>query len=322
MALFDSIEELKKHNSSIAKGLSLGVVQSFIDDAISKHLVEAIGKSMFSELVEAKSAEVDPTSKMSDLLHLTQKACAHLAIANYVPFGSVLLSDSGAHVHSSSNQLPASDAKLSALRKQAMDEGYHALETLVDFLENNLSEFPAYADSEAHQNNRSLFINSARDFSLSVSVVVNVRLFTQMRNEISHVERDSIEPILGDDLTASLRDKMKSNTPLSKVETSLLKHIQSALGPLALAGMIPYGAITIGTDSICRSTDNLPSADSRSQKWRMQEEMVYLNKRGENRLEALRSFLNKNRDSFPSYKGKESTGTIKINSTSSAVYLM
>ncbi len=318
MALFDSIEELKKYNSSITMGLSLSAIQSFIDEAIDKYIVEAISRPMFDKVLEAKSVNTEVT----ELVYLTQRACAHFAIANYVPFGSVLLSNSGAHVHSGTNLLPASDAKLSALRKQALDDGYGYSEMLVTFLEDHLNEFPIYANSEAHRNNSSLFINSARDFSLSSAVAVNVQLFRQMRNEISYVERESIEPILGDDLAAYLRDKMKSNTPLSKTEASLLKHIQCALAPLALAGMIPYGAIIIGTDSVCRSTDNLLSADSRSQKWRMQEEMIYLNKRGENQLEALRSFLNKNRALFPSYKGKGSTGTTKINSTSSAIYLM
>lgn len=318
MALFDSIEELKKHNSSIAKGLSLGVVQSFIDEAISKHIVETIGKATFSELVESKSAGIDPTSKMSDLLHLTQKACAHLAIANYVPFGSVLLSDSGAHVHSSSNQLPASDAKLSALRKQAMDDGYHALETLVDFLEKHLDEFQTYANSEAHQNNRSLFINSSKEFNESTSVKISAQLFASIRTEIARLERDSIEPILGTVLSSFLRNKIASTDSFSVGESKLMKHVKQAVAPLTLAGVIPYGMINISPTGLwgCSSAESSPEIG------RLQQAMMVLNTRGEGELEALRSFLNKNRASFPSYKGKESTGTIKINSTSSAVYLM
>lgn len=318
MALFDSIEEFKKYNSSITMSLSLSAVQSFIDDAVNKHISRSIGKELLNELLEAKATGIDSKSNMRPLLDLTQKACAHLAIASYVPFGSVLLSDSGAHVHSGNNQLPASDQKLAALRKQALDDGYIALEDLVAFLEKHLNEFKSYAESEAHKVNRSLFINSSVDFNASTSAKINAQLFASIRTEIGRIEQDSIEPILGADLISLLRSKIASNNSFSTIETKLVKHIQRALAPLTLASLIPYGMINISTNGLwdCSSGEGKPDIG------RSQHAMLMLNTRGEGELETLRSFLNTNRASFSSYKAKETTGIAKINSATSAVYLM
>lgn len=321
MALFDNIEEIKQYNSSITMSLSLASLQSFIDQAIDDKIVGAIGKPMLSELLKAKTAGIVPDSTMSQLLNLAQKACAHFAMANYTPFGSVLLSDAGAHVHSDTNLRPASDAKLDALRNQALVDGYAALEDLVGFLEEHLSVFPIYAKSDAHRANTQLFINSSKEFNTYMPVRTTAQLFVHVRSEIGHTERDTIEPLLGDDLMADLRSKISGSKPLSNEDKKLLKHIKRVVAPLSLAATIPYGCIRISTNGLCQLAENT-ALESPAETSRMQQVMLHLTTRGERELQELRSFLDKKHAASPSYNGKEVTKPSTVNTANSRVYLM
>ena len=320
MTLFRSIEEIKQHNSSVTMGLSLSSLRSFLDDAINNHIIEAIGQATFDELLGAKSAEVYPNSETKYLIHIVQKTCTHFAIANYIPFGSLQLSDAGAHVQSDNNLKPASDKKIAELRSQALEDGYTSLEMVINFLEDNLNIFTTYAKSKNHLNNRSLFINTSKDFIKSVPISVNAQMFANMRAEIEYIERSMIEPILGNDLTNTLHNKIKANTSFSTPEIQLINNIQRVVAPLTLASLVQYKTITIGTDGVCRAPDNI-SIDSRSESYRLGQEVMYLNKRGETELEELKSFLNKNKDLFPTCSKKESKVS-SINTATSNIYFI
>lgn len=54
MALFDTSKELKSINSAFAISFELDNIQSFLDEATSKHLLPVIGEGTMDALLEAK----------------------------------------------------------------------------------------------------------------------------------------------------------------------------------------------------------------------------------------------------------------------------
>lgn len=215
MALFDNNEELKQLNSAFTASFELNSILSFLDDAAGKTIIPAVSLEMYTDLLSKKQSLM-PGSLNARLLHLVQKACLSLAMGNYAAFGSLQIQDSGITVLSRDNARPASDAKVAQLRKQSFAVGYEALEEAVELLESHLDEFPSYAASTAHTGNRSLFINSSKEFSAAAGVTISAQVFRELRSELARLERDSIEPLLGEALTQDIRIKISTGKPEEK----------------------------------------------------------------------------------------------------------
>ena len=162
MALIENREELKNDNSSVTVNLSVDSLQSFLDDAINQHIIPAIGRDTYNLLL---SKDFEALSAEETLLLFVQKAVVNFALAYYSNYGSLQLSDSGAHVTQSDGMRAASDKKIMQLRKESFRAGFAALEYAVEFLEKNLATFVAYSASDEHKENRASFINSSIEFS-------------------------------------------------------------------------------------------------------------------------------------------------------------
>ena len=297
MTLFDDKKEIKQLNSAFSANFELDSIQSFLDDAVNKHIIPAIGTVTLSELVAAKKT---PSTVQKTLLSLIKKACVDIAFGNYVVFGSVQIQSSGISVLSSTNTRPVSDAKIGQLRKQSLADGYTALEMAVEFLESHIKFFASYEVSDEHRVNRSLFLNSSKEFS-KVCLPINAQLFHVLRSEISRIGRHVIEPVLGEELSSLLHRKITSNT-LSTQQGVLVEYIQTALAHLALANTIPYRLVKLDNLGGFQVNDSEEISPGVEQK--LQVAMMRLNARGETELATLKKWLDKNRLHFKEYQPK------------------
>ena len=284
MALFTNSEELKLANSAFTASFELENIQSFLSEAEAKHITPAIGSDCLNALISGKSA--DKTTK-GELIQLLQKACLSFAMANYSAFGAVQIQDSGITVAYQDHARPASEAKIAQLRKQSLTDGFSFLELAIDFLEAHLGDFKEYAQSRARINNRALFINSSKEFT-AACLPINAQLFNAMRSEILSVERDSILPIIGEELANTLHEKIQLNQ-LKNSDLSLLTSIQRALAPLALAGLIPYQMVKV--DRIGGFQINNDEDSGASSEQILQTAMMRLTMRGESELVNLKNRL-------------------------------
>lgn len=301
MALIDTNTELKRHNSSVTVSLDVASLQSFLDDAINKHIVPAVSREVYDLLLPKNFAA---GSAEETILLLVQKSAVNFAIAYYTDFGAVLLSNSGAQVAKSNNLLPASDKKILQLRRQSMSSGYTSLELAVEFLEKNLTAFTtAYQASEAHAENRSRYINSSLEFNKACPKQIDAQLFSAVKSVQGEVEDREILAVLGEDLADRIRGKIL-NGGASEIELKLIRKIQKALAPLAMAGAIPYNMITMDASGIYQLSDtvggisgNVENRAPASEK-ALQAAMVRLISSGESALQDLRTFLADNAAEF------------------------
>ncbi len=374
MALIDSTEEIKRHNSSVTLQLSVESILSFIDDAINKHIVPAISAEQFDALIAWKAGftayssastyttgnkilyisettglvdfyaasasasagqtpETHPskwaidTSKQRSVFLLIQKACINFAIAYYVAFGSLQLSDSGAHVVQSGENRIASDKKLIQLKRQSLADGHYALELATEYLESNLATFTVYAASSAHTRNRNSFINSSAEFNTISAIQIEPILFASIRNIQKQVQEDQVQAILGEDLITTLITAIKEGTP-SEDQAKLILRVQKALIPLTLAEAIPYKLITVDVNGVFQLRDTVGGisgnvetrepADDRM----AQLTMNRLCSKGESELESLRKWLYTNAELFEDYTAQGSKSDQDPNTSGSGVYMM
>jgi hypothetical protein len=196
MELIKESSEIKKHNSAIDKSLELNNVKSFIDDAIDNHIIPRIGRAQFDAIVAAREALTD---KQKPVFNLLQRSCVGFMLAYYAVSGAITIDNTGIFVTKGTNKLPASDKKLMSLRKDSFLKGFGSLEKAIDYLEENLADFPLYAGSDQHQLNRSLLINSSSEFqSAGVNIGNNAQLYEILKTYQSDAEDTYINKILGE----------------------------------------------------------------------------------------------------------------------------
>lgn len=303
MALIDNTAEIKSRNSAISLNIELANIQSFIDDAIDKHLIPAIGRTQFDALVAGKDGYTDG-SKEKTLLILLQKATAGFMLAYYSNTGSLEISNTGIHVSTSTTKRPASDKKLMILRRQSFSDGYGALELAVNYLEVYLNDFPIYKASDEHFNNRALILNTSSEFQLGgVNIGNSAHLYQVLRIYQSGVEVNTIDALLGTSLTDKLRGLVLNGGGTIK-EKLLIKKLYRPIAYFTMAEAIPYIAISIDPTGIYELSETVGGISgnvenrSAAQEKRLQNAMNALIMSGEAQLETIKQWVIENKTDF------------------------
>lgn len=301
--LISTSDEIKRHNSAVALELEPESIRSFLDDADLNHILPAIGQQTFDRIIDAKGLS-SISSKESALLLLLQKAAVNFALGYYVNSGAVNISNAGISVTKSDKRLPASDKKLVALRRDCFEAAYGALEKAVDYLENNLADFPEYAASDEHKANRAYFINNSKDFQAAgVNIGNSAQLYQVLKTYLAVSESNNIEPLLGPNITQTLRNKILSGSASDK-EKVLVKKIQQCVACFATAEAITYQALSLEADGVFVKSESVGGISGNTQNKNvpelrlLQQAMNRLVMKGESSLESLRKFLAANKADY------------------------
>jgi hypothetical protein len=301
MALISTILDIKRHNSAITAGMNLINLQSFIDEALNRHIYLAVGYDQVTALTEVGLAV---TEKQKRLLDLLQKAAVGFMVYYWADQGAVQFSDQGIHVSKDNNRLPASDKKIISLKKQNISSGYAALETAVTFLEEHIADFPIYQASAEHERNISLLINTALEFQGSgVNINQDARLYQTLRTYQETVESTYIEPVLGIDIKDQLHEAIIGRT-LTADQQKLLKLVRKAVAAYTMAKAIPYMVLSMDASGIFELSEtvggisgNVENRSSASDK-RLAVAMNRYQMSAEQHLEVVRKYLVSHREEF------------------------
>lgn len=304
MALIDNVQDIKKHNSAISIQMELSGVQSFIDDGIDNHIIPAIGRTVFNELIAAKAALTEVQKPAFDFV---QKSCVGFLLAYYSVSGAVQINSGGIYVVKGANTAPASDKKLMALRKDGFEKGYNALEFAVNYLEANKDSFPTYKNSDERKKNRSMFINSSAEFQESgVNIGNNAQLYQVLRTYQEDAERTYVNNLIGTELNILLRGLIL-NGGASGIQKQLIKEIQRPVASLTMLEAIPYLSLSIDATGIYQLSETVGGISGNVENRtaaeinRVQIAMYRLQQKGEGQLETLRKWITKHKDEFPEY---------------------
>ncbi|WP_285055137.1 DUF6712 family protein [Pedobacter ginsengisoli] len=306
MSLLDNPAEVKLHNSAVAANIDLQNVQSFIDDAILKHLVPAIGQEQFDVIVAGKGGYADG-SKGKRVLLLLQKAAVNFMVGAYADFGAVQINSAGISVIKSSNSAPASDKKLMILKRKSLFDAFNALEAAVNFLESNINDFTEYKNSVNHIANRSLLINTAYDFQFAgVNIGSSSRFYQALRIYQRKVESDHIEPLIGSVLMDMLRGFVLTSTGNAK-QKALITKLQPAVAFFTMAKALVYLPVSVDesgayelSETVGGISGNVENRNPAQEKQLMTARSGYLCD-GKTELATITKWLVANKADFPDY---------------------
>lgn len=182
-------------------------IAPFIEVAENKYLKEVLGFEFLEELNNYYEGSAQETTEMNKVLKYAQRAVTYLAFFEGFDVLNVSIKDTGFFRVENQENKSLFNYQERNLRDYFSKTGYNALEDILEYMENNLTKFDTWANSDAYQKQREHLINTAKDFTKIYRPLKNSRLvFLNMLSDLTAAEDFDIKEILGTDLFEKLKD--------------------------------------------------------------------------------------------------------------------
>ena len=232
------MEEIKQF-VSVSSASSFESLVPHIQNSERDYLVPVIGQDMYDELVEFYEAEL-PTElsevqeKTDQLLKLVQSAVIHIAYWIGFDLLNASLSGMGFKRVESENSKSLFKYQEDNLKNYFRTNGFNGIDTVLQFLENNLSVFGEFTLLPACTLFKTSFIPKTEIFDNIVFINKSRLTFLRMKPHMQLVEDTEIATKLGPVAFAYLKTEMAKPIPDPKV-TALLSYIRKPIAFLASA---------------------------------------------------------------------------------------
>jgi hypothetical protein len=204
---------LVTNNTEIRKFLPASVsitfarIEPFIEVAEKKYIKEVFGLAFLTELNAYHKLETQDNEYLNEVLSMTQRSVTYLAFYEGFDILSVSIKDTGFFRVENNENKSLFNYQEKKLRDYFSNTGYNTLEDVLEYMEANLAQFTTWADSDAYQNNRKYFINSAKEFTEIYKPLKKSRLvFLNIQSDLKAAEDFDIKSILGTALFDKLKD--------------------------------------------------------------------------------------------------------------------
>lgn len=229
MALFSDINDLKTHiGGTYTASVKLASIAPFIEDAVRDNIEPRIG----SETVDILRGD-NLAGKQAIAAGVFKSAVAWFAVADYLAFGSVVMTENGLMRVETDTYKTVFKYQDTRFDKNAVRKAYSNLEFLLKILSENGSDFIAYTGSDEKALNTSHFLNFTTDFRNCESRVPDRLTLESLLPYISDIETFMVEPFLGDTLYMHLKGRqyVSDETNLTKfhAEKILIKLLRQGI---------------------------------------------------------------------------------------------
>jgi hypothetical protein len=252
MPLITTVDQLCEY-VSVGKDLSWKSIKPSLFGAEQKYIMPFLGKNLYDYLCDNV-----PTNAEQDPVALACNAAAKFALWLYVIPGGKQIDDMGIYEAKTNNMWRLSEADIEKLRDSYAEEAMEALEMLLNLLEANAvaaaqgtsqSNYTAYNwwfISPTRKRYADLLINSSEVFSEYVELYRSTLTFIFMRDNIRHVEKHQIAPLLGNYYTT-----LKTLATPAGNDAVLLDLVREALAKLAAARSLRRGFFFLANERLC-----------------------------------------------------------------------
>jgi hypothetical protein len=240
--LISSIEEIQVF-LNVYSSFSMEELKPFIKIAQKKYVRKAIGKEMFAELLDAYQASIADndaiamTEDQTELWELAADAIAHLAMFEGNDSFNIAYTNGGATRMENTNLKSAYQYQVLAYKASRKDQGFAALDSLMEYLDENEDTFETYKTSDARTAYKSQWIQDVETFDSIRNISGSRWIFLQVRNNMDHVVNTQIKAIIGSERFETIKSELL--TSLSEENETLMREcIRPAIAHLAFADAI------------------------------------------------------------------------------------
>lgn len=231
MSLIKSIDEVKNY-LSVDISMQDKTIMPYIKPA-EEQVIRLLGKEQYLELDEYYNyADEDESDEELDaLLPYVQRPIVNFAFFMGLSMLNVSIGENGIAVVSNSNLTPASKQRTDDLKADLEKAAYDALESLLEFLEENIDDYDSWSGSDAYAYQYSYLITSARRFDELLRINRSRLTYLQWLPTMADVELLEIYPVVSKDFCDELKTEMIADD-VSEDNAVVLPYIQKAVAYL------------------------------------------------------------------------------------------
>lgn len=302
--LFNTIQEFQAFVGGGANtSVSLKSIGPTMEMAAHNHLLPWISKAQWDKLVTEFEAD-NLSAEEAALIPHVQRPLAMLTLYEYSKIGGIQLSQAGFFRVEEDNRKSAFKYQENAYRDYYLNNGFEAIEMMLDFLEQNEANYPLWQTSASYNRNKALFINSAallRDF---YSKHISRYIFEVIRPILEQVEIFAILDMIGQAQFDELKSNIQSKT-LTAQETALLPYIQKPIAHFAMREAIERHLVKFDGEKVVQQESLEPQSYQKAgpaSSMAVNATTRHQDDFGNRLLKRLENYLTLNIDDFPLYQ--------------------
>jgi hypothetical protein len=195
-----------------------------------KKLIPYTGSTLLESLDNWYNSEKPETNDAYEaLLPYVQDAIAKFTLSLAAPSVDTILTESGFAVVSNQNLAPASDKRVKSFIDSMDQLGWACVESLLQFLEANKSDYDEWTESDAYTEYYNNFITTAVDFDKIIRIDQSRLRFMQMKPSMDNVEILRIDPVISKAMADDIKAEIKEGNELSEEYLAIHTNIKRAV---------------------------------------------------------------------------------------------
>jgi hypothetical protein len=247
MSLIRTIHQFCAHVRVSPDNTQLENLEPDLRVAERRHVRPVLGAALYNELSALSDDDVqaaldDSTSATGGLLRLVHEALANLGLLEYLPLNQLQINDGGVYVTSGGSR--PFQWQIDQLKASLRGKGYNALESVLEYLEAHLADFPAWATSPAAVQARELLLASAAEFTRHYDIAGSRLTYQALLATLRKVERFELEPVLSFEYLTELKAQLVAGAVSADNQVVLERFLRPALAHLVVAKAVPEVGLT------------------------------------------------------------------------------
>ncbi|MFA5817409.1 MAG: DUF6712 family protein [Bacteroidales bacterium] len=317
------MEEIRKY-IPVSAATSFANISPFIQAAEVSYIIPLLGDALYSQLMAYYTIPATlpdgvtsgNKAKFDTLLEYVQRALINLTYYSGYDFMNTIMNDAGFHRQESDNEKGLYKYQEEAVKSTFRNNGFNALDTMLAYIEADLTTFPKFKTSANYTLRKSSIVPDTQTFDAIFDINSSRLVFLKLCRFIAQVEDFEIGALLGTKLYNLVKSEIVKDSPNARI-LALIPHIQRPLAYLAVSRASFQLGMNVTDKGLFFESQETTLLNSSVQK-PLTDQQYYLlatkcEKTGNDYLELLRSFLLANRSDYPLYVSSGSSPFIRSN---------
>lgn len=292
--LIKTIAEIKEYIRITAIANFDQSFKPFVKEVEQIYIIKYLGQAQYDELQVYYDLELDNIPALTALLENTQRPLTKFLLKHASSFIDIEISEGGFTVNDTQTALPASQARVEKLMKVTYMQGWDTLEILIKFLEDNVSDFPLWAASDAYILSKSTLIQSAGDFDKFYTIHESRLWFFNAKSIMRDVEQSEVISKISQALYDTILGEINTDT-ISAATEAILPNLKRAISHY-----------TYARDSVINKKEKIYS---KSKPVESQDNLVAdadkINRMADFYMNKVMNTITTNIDDYPDYKNSD-----------------
>lgn len=218
-----------------------------------KYIVPFLGKELYDDLNEAVNEPIPSlTQAQENLLHQCRMIIGPAFCYLHADKADVQFSEAGMQrVEAGGTHKSAYQEQRQKFKNANLHEAETAIELLIQFLEDNIDDYPEWVSSSSFTQYRSLFIKTGSAFQELFHSAAPFKNYWALRSKMKDVEELTIRPFLGDELFTILKDVAADpDGDYTDKQEALLYKLKKAIAYFTVAFAIPQLHVRIDSSGL------------------------------------------------------------------------